>query len=167
MKNLFFLIAGAIIIMLSACGKSEVKLTQQNQSDTISSKINLIIGKWYYTTDTVNYYNNAKLDSTKVLNYFQTDNIVFNSNGTGTETRSGVNYNFTFSVISPNINLVFSSQPVIQNVKIQTDGMGSFVSTNYGVIAAIKQLSDTKMKLVFQTTKGTAVTDETVYFVKQ
>jgi len=165
MKNLFFVAAGAIVIMLSACGKGS---NVTNQADTSnSSKVSKIIGTWKYTTDTVRYYNSGTLDSTKSYSYFDTDNIVFNLDGTGVETRGGVAYTFSFSAVGNVLDLEFAKQPTtIQSVKIQTDGVRTLVSTGYNIIATIKQVSTLNMVMVFETTKGTAVTDETAYFTK-
>src|ERR1700743_4026673 len=111
MKNLLFVVAGAFIIMMSACGKGPSGVNEQNQSDTVSSKISLLAGTWYYTTDTVRFYTNSTLDSTETADYFQTDNIVFNNSGTGAETRAGVSSSFSFSVSGSNIDLTFATQP--------------------------------------------------------
>lgn len=167
MKNLFFVVAGALIIMLSACGKGGDGLKVQNQSDTASSKANLLVGKWFYTTDTLRYYTNNTLDSTKAFNYFQTDNIVFNASATGTETRGSVSYNFSFSTSGSDIILTFPSEPGIQSIKVKTDGIRTLAAANYNIIAAIKQLTSTQMVLVFGSTKGTQTIDETVHFTKQ
>lgn len=166
MKNLFFVMVAACIVMLSACGKSAGDTNLQNSGNDISKNIGLIIGKWYYSTDTVKYTNNGTVDSTKSFAYFQTDNIVFNSDGTGVETRSGIANNFTFSVINQIMTMTFATQQKVADIKTTTGGVRALASNGYNITATIKSLSSTQLVMVFETVQGTKVTDETVHFTK-
>jgi hypothetical protein len=65
---------------------------------------------------------------------------------------------------------VFAKQPgsVINGIKgQQTDGVRTLATSGYNTIANVKQLSSTKLVLVFATIVGTQSTTETAYFAKQ
>jgi hypothetical protein len=173
MKNLFFVAVGAIIIMLSACGKdATVNNTDQNSTTTtINQNIGDILGTWYYSTDTIKYYTGNTLDSTKTASYFSTDNITFTNAGTGTEVRGSVSSSFTYSVVNAVMELVFptkpgGSTPTADGV-VNTNGMRTLATDNTTIIADIKQLSATNMELQFTTVNGSQTSIETAYFVKQ
>lgn len=164
MKTIFFALVAAGIIMMSACGKEAT--VNNNQTDTTTQKTNLLLGKWFYTTDSLKYYTSGTLDSTKVSTYYQSDNIVFNANLTGIETRSGIANDFKYTVSNKDVVFSFNG-PIQQSIKQKTDGLHTLSATGTVIPALVRQISTTDMVLVYQSTSGSQTIDEVASFTKQ
>jgi len=169
MKNLFFIVGAAIMVSISACGKTNLGYTGGNSSGSTSNiNTNNIISQWYYTTDTVNYYTGSTLDSSKAYSYFQSDYIQFNSNGSGVEMRSNVSTSFTFSITDLAVSFLFPTSTKVNAVvlqKVNTVGTRTFASSGTVVHATIKALTSTNLVLVFNTTTSSnTTTSEIAHF---
>lgn len=162
MKNLLFVIGAAIIVSVSACGKTNLGLSGGNSTSSTSNiNTNNLITQWFYTTDTVNYYTGSTLDSSKTYSYFQTDYIQFNSNGSGVEMRSNVSTAFKFSITDLAITFLFPTGTKVNAVIPQkSDALQthSFASTGTTVTADIRTLTSTSLVLVFNTVTGSNTT---------
>ncbi len=124
---------------------------------------NPIVGKWSYSNDTTNYYENGfnyLIETTPPWSdcYFQ-----FNSDGTGaqvvpsvttpTGSRIGENLSFTYTIVNGKLTLTSSNQ--------------TYVGLNVGgptVSTTIKTLNSSDLSLYFDTT---TVSNGTTYEIKE
>jgi hypothetical protein len=169
MKNWLIVIGIAVVVVFfAACGKTNLGLNGGESSGTSSITSTNLIGQWYYTTDTINYYTGTTLDSSKYFAYFQSDYIQFNSNGTGVEMRSNVSNNFSYNITDQAITFLFPSgvkQLAVLPEKISTGGVRTLASSGTTITADIKALSTTNLVLVFNTSTGNNTsTTETAHF---
>jgi len=159
---LLFVIGAAIIVSISACGKTTLGLSGGSSTGSTSNiNTNNLIAQWFYTTDTVNYYTGSTLDSSKAYAYFQTDYIQFNSNGSGVEMRSNVSTTFTFGVTDLAITFLFPTSTKVNAVipqKANAVGTRTLASTGTTVTADIRALTSTNLVLVFNTVTGSNTT---------
>ena len=136
------------IALFSACGKGNMPSTDIPTSTTTTSNINNLIGKWYYNIDTLATYTGSTLDSTRIYDYFESNYLQFNSDGTGVRYADTTSTNFTYSVNSGSTILFkFANTPKQSSIKPQSLKVLAESSVNQQ--AAITQLTATNLILIF------------------
>ena len=94
MKHTYkLLLIVAAITFIAACKKSG------------SSPSNPIVGKWTVVSDTARIYQGGTLSQVLPDSLIGTNFILFNSNGTGSETESDVSSTFKWSVSGSTLRL--------------------------------------------------------------
>jgi hypothetical protein len=83
-------IIGFLLIIMVGCKKSDNKKSSSNST--------LLLGKWYYTADTLNQYSDGKLLYTYPNAESSSDYLQFNSDGSGYSSGSNIIDAFTYKV---------------------------------------------------------------------
>jgi len=101
MNKLLLLVLAVILFV--GCTKNNAPVPQSSVS---------VVGKWYFTTDTLNEYTNGTLQHSVPKSYNRTDYTQFNSDGTGEENDSSIVTNFTYTVSGKTITLNYPAQTI-------------------------------------------------------
>jgi hypothetical protein len=147
--------------MFFACSKNGIDNSgapTKTQTDTISNAS--LVGKWYFTVDTVRVYTNSTLTSSTPSAYFNSDYLQFNSDGTGVQLRGAASTNFTFSANSKVLDMSLAKTG--NSISTQ-DIKGIDVSGSTVRVATIEKLTATDLVLYFTATSGNTQTTETAY----
>jgi hypothetical protein len=161
MKKLLFI--AAAVLLFAACGKAGFSSDDGNITTTTSTVS--IVGKWYYTLDTVRTYSNDTLKTTNVFNYHNTDYLQFNSDGTGVKQADTTTTNFTYIIIGQTLTLHLPSAITVSSIH-KTQDTRTDVLAGVNQSATIRQLTATNLALFFPketTTNSTETVSEAVY----
>jgi len=117
MKHTYkLLLIVAAITFIAACKKSG------------SSPSNPIVGKWTVVSDTARIYQGGTLSQVLPDSLIGTNFILFNSNGTGSETESDVSSTFKWSVSGSTLTVISDAQ-TIEGIQVPSTTTTSVIKT--------------------------------------
>jgi len=133
MKYRLIIAVIAITLLAVSCQKDPVR-------NTIDQRL---IGKWYYTLDTLKYnQNGGPYNLISASTYNRVEYLQFNTDGTGIDFYNNTPYNFTYSVTN---NLITFNYPFIA---VPT-AKGLLYTLAYTQKASIRYATATDLALLF------------------